>query len=100
MFDLTTTLDKETQRQLDRKRQLTYKKERSEEEEEELIKLTKELEQLGFSQSTRDPLYEKFIEKLFSRPEYQNRELSKSEIFDMDFLISEILDEVLEEEKS
>ena len=100
LFDLPTTLDKETQRQLDRKRQLTYKKERSEEEEEELIKLTKELEQLGFSQSTRDPLYEKFIEKLFSRPEYQNRELSKSEIFDMDFLISEILDEVLEEEKS
>jgi len=100
LFDLPTTLDKETQNQLDRKRQLTYKRNRTEDEEHELLQLTKRLEQLGFSQSTRDPLYEKFIERLFSQPEYQSKELSDFEMSNMDSLMNEILEEVLEEEKS
>lgn len=99
LFDLPTTLDLETQHQLDRKRQLTYKKKRTVDEERELMLLTKELEQLGFSHSVRDPLYEKFIEKLFSRPEYQSIDVSKEQLSDMSLLMDEIMLEVLEEEK-
>ena len=99
MFDLPTTLDLETQRQLDRKRQLTYKVNRTTDEDIELKRLTKELEQLGFSHSVRDPLYEKFIEKLFSRPEYQNIDVSQEQLPDMSALMDEIMREILEEEK-
>ena len=64
--DVKTTLDLETQNTLDRKRQLLYKKDRTEEETAELERLENELQALGFSRTTRDPLYEKFIEKLYS----------------------------------
>lgn len=57
------------------------------------------MEQLGFSHSVRDPLYEKFIEKLFSRPEYQNIDVSQEQLPDMSALMDEIMREILEEEK-
>ncbi|MFV0241056.1 MAG: AAA family ATPase [Lacrimispora sphenoides] len=98
LFDLPSTLDPETQEQLNRKRQLTYKKDKSKEESAELKKLEDDLEKMGFSRTTRDPLYEKFIEKLFSRPEYQKKELSDEDLKSMEELTDELLDEILGEE--
>lgn len=98
LFDLPSTLDSETQGQLNRKRQLLYKKEKTEKEILELQNLETELNKLGFSKTTRDPLYEKFITKLFSRPEYQSKVLSNEDMKKMENLTDELLDEILEEE--
>lgn len=98
LFNLPTTLDKETQKQLDRQRQLLYKKNRTNEEDVELKELNSYLEPLGFTRTTRDPLYDKYIEKLFSRSEFQEKEITDEEREKMQQLTDEILDEILNEE--
>lgn len=98
LFGLPTTLDAETQSKLDRKLQLQYKKERTAEENKELSQVTQELEQLGFSRTTRDPLYGKFLEHLYSRPEFQDKPITDDERKKMTELMDDILEEILDEE--
>ena len=98
LFGLPTTLDTETQKALDRMRQLLYKTDRTADENEELVQLTRELENLGFTRTTRDPLYDKFIERLFSRAEFQNKPITDAERKEMVELTDEILAEIMEEE--
>ena len=98
LFGLPTTLDPDTQQMLDRMRQLLYKMDRSSEENAELEYITQQLEDLGFTRTTRDPLYDKFIEKLFSRPEFQDRPITNQERKEMVDLTNDILAEILEEE--
>ena len=62
LFRLRTTLDSVTQERLDQRRTLTQKDDRSNEEEADLERLHRELEPLGFSRTTRDPLYGLFLE--------------------------------------
>ena len=62
LFRLRTTLDADTQAHLDRRRILTMKDDRSEQEEKELDTHQKALDGRGFSRTMRDPLYELFIE--------------------------------------
>ena len=100
LFGLPTTLDIETQKNLDRKRQLQFKKEKTESEAKELAKLEKELQTLGFSRTTRDPLYDKFIEKVYSRPEFQSKEITEEERKQMLDLTNEILAEIEKEEEN
>lgn len=99
LFGLSTTLDPTTQNQLHRKRQLLYKKNRTTIEEEEMQKLENELGDLDYTKTVRDPLYEKFVRSLFSRPEFQERSLTPDDIEDMGKMTDEILTEILEEEK-
>lgn len=98
LFGLPTTLDPETQNALDRKRQLQFKEKRTPEENVELSHLTQELEKLGFTRTTRDPLYDKYIERLFSRPEFQEKPITDEERKEMLELTNDILAEILEEE--
>ena len=98
LFGLPTTLDTETQSKLDRKLQLQYKEERTGEENEELSRLTQELEQLGFSRTTRDPLYGQFLEHLYSRPEFQDKPITDDDRKKMTELMDDILEEILKEE--
>lgn len=95
LFGLTTTLDVDTQKNLDRQRQLLYKPNRTQDEEVELHQLTDSLDELGFTRTTRDPLYDKYLEKLFSRPEFQEKEITDKEREEMQQLTDEILDEIL-----
>lgn len=81
-----------------RKRQLFYKKDKTDKEFAELTKLENELQNLGFSRTIRDPLYDKFIEKLYSRPEFQSKEITEQERKQMIDLTNEILNEIMEEE--
>lgn len=99
LFGLPTTLDPETQGKLDRKLQLQYKEKRTDNESKELFHLTKELERLGFSRTTRDPLYGQFLEHLYSRPEFQDKPITDDERKKMSELMDDILAEILEEEK-
>lgn len=98
LFGLPTTLDSETQGKLDRKLQLQYKKKRSNDESMELLQLSQELEQLGFSRTTRDPLYGQFLEHLYSRPEFQDKPISDTDRKKMVELMDDILEEISEEE--
>ncbi len=100
LFGLPTTLDPETQDDLDRKRQLQFKENRTPEENVELSNLTQELEKLGFTRTTRDPMYDKYIERLFSRPEFQEKPITDKERKEMLELTDDILAELLEEEKN
>jgi len=99
LFGLSSTLDPDTQKQLHRKRQLLYNDNRTLEDEKEMKLIEKELGDLDYTKTIRDPLYEKFIRSLFSRPEYQDKDLTPEDIAEMEKLTDEILDEILEEEK-
>ncbi|WP_180950259.1 AAA family ATPase [Pygmaiobacter massiliensis] len=99
LFGLPSTLDPDTQKDLDRKRQLLYKENKTVAEQDELRHLERELENLGFTRTTRDPLYDKFIERLFARPEFQSKPITDVERKQMAALTDDILAEILEEEK-
>jgi hypothetical protein len=84
---------------LDKKRQLQYKQERTPEEEALFLELDSRLAKLGFARTTQDPLYDKFIERLYLRPEYQTKPLTKSDRDELMRISDEILSELLKEEK-
>jgi predicted ATPase len=75
-FALRSTLDRETLKNLDRKRYLALKKDLSPEEEHELIKLDEELGKLDFSKATRDPLYLEFI-RAMTEAQVDNPKIAK-----------------------
>ena len=61
LFRLRSTLDPETQADLDRQRVLAMKEDLSPDDKAELRQLKAKLSGLGFSQTIRDPLYELFV---------------------------------------
>jgi predicted ATPase len=60
-FGLRSTLDKDTLRKIDAKRELALKPARTDEDRQQLEQLNDELGRLDFSHAVRDPLYEEFI---------------------------------------
>jgi predicted ATPase len=67
MFGLQSTVDPRTLEDLDRRNELVAKqglKTITPEEEQELGKLQKRLEELGFTRDYRDPLYQYFVERM------------------------------------
>lgn len=62
LFGLRSTLDPDTQRDLDLQRRLSLKEEPlTKDEEQQLAELNERLRSLGFSKTIRDPLYELFL---------------------------------------
>jgi predicted ATPase len=102
LFGLPTTLDNETQGLLDQKNELTAKQNTknglSKKEQEELRKISDNLNELGFTKSFRDPLYQKFIVALSKRPEFQKKNYTKEELKEQNEIASKILDEIIKEE--
>ena len=60
-FGLRSTLDKDTLRKIDHKRELALKSNKTDKDRQELERLNRELGNLDFSHAVRDPLYEEFI---------------------------------------
>jgi predicted ATPase len=60
-FGLRSTLDKDTLKKIDTKRELALKLQKTDEDRKELEKLNGELGKLDFSHTVRDPLYEEFV---------------------------------------
>jgi predicted ATPase len=60
-FGLRSTLDKETLKKIDAKRELALKPNKTDDNRRELHELNEELGKLDFSHAVRDPLYEEFI---------------------------------------
>jgi ABC-type cobalamin/Fe3+-siderophores transport system ATPase subunit len=61
IFGLPSTLDPETQKQIDERNVLARIDERSEMQERMLIELNDKLDRLGFMHASRDPLYDDFL---------------------------------------
>lgn len=100
IFGQMTALDHKTQNDLDKKRQLQYKKDRTTEEEKLYLELDGKLAKLGFARTTQDPLYDKFIERLYLRPEYQTKPLTETDREKLMKITDEILSELLKEEQA
>ena len=62
IFGLPTTLDLETQRQIDDRNALARLEHRSELQEKLLIELNDKLNRLGFLNESREPLYQEFLQ--------------------------------------
>jgi len=102
-FGLPTTLDKDTQDKLDRKRMLQAFEsinQISMKQRSELDNLINELKSLGFTKTSSDPLYQKFLNSIMLRSEFQKPTLTKDEKDRQDKIAEEVLSEILEEEKS
>lgn len=100
-FNLPSTLDEDTQNELNEYRSLEVR-ERNEvltvEENTLLKKYTKYFESLGFNKYTRDPLYAKFIEKTATLSEFNSIPKTKEEQQKQDDLTISILEDLLKED--
>jgi energy-coupling factor transporter ATP-binding protein EcfA2 len=101
LFRLRSTLDSDTQRDLDIQRRLAAKQTLTQEEQAELARVNQRLHGLGFSQSDRDPVVTLFLKKWAEREraEWAGKvELSDKELQERDELAQEIADEIAEEQ--
>lgn len=100
-FNLPSTLDEETQNELNEYRSLEVKEKHGELTEEDktlLTKYAKYFEELGFNKYTRDPLYTKFIEKTANLAEFKSIPKTKEEQKRQDDLTVSILEDLLKED--
>jgi len=61
IFGLPTTLDPETQRQIDERNILAQIEKRTKDQEKQLIEINDKLNRLGFMNESREPLYQDFL---------------------------------------
>jgi predicted ATPase len=61
IFGLPTTLDRETQREVDDRNQLAQLAKRTKKQERDLIEINDKLNRLGFTFEDREPLYQDFL---------------------------------------
>jgi ABC-type multidrug transport system ATPase subunit len=103
LFGLPTILDEETQRKLDRRNELLFKQQKTKlttNEKVELRRLFSELENLGFSETFRDPIYQKFIVAYKDRIKKITKEsYTKEELNEQNKVALEILEELKREEE-
>jgi ABC-type multidrug transport system ATPase subunit len=104
LFGLPTIIDEETQSKLDKRNELLVKQQKQDLNTEELAILNtlySELDELGYSNTFRDPLYQKFIiayKKRFSSTPDQS--YTKEELKAQNKFALEILEELKEEDDS
>lgn len=80
VFGLRSSLDWQTQQELDLKRKLAAKKELTSEERQTLQELDRKLSRLGFNYEFRDPLYSQFLEARAKETENDSGELYQKPI--------------------
>lgn len=97
IFGLPTTLDPETQKQIDERNRLARLEERSDQQERELIAINDKLDRLGFMHESRDPLYDDFLKavhdvKYADRPPMSQDQIEKRRLA-MQALIKSLTEE-------
>ena len=102
LFGLPTTLDENTLSRLERRNELLVKQQQNlltEEDKNELNNIFSELEDLGFSKTFRDPLYQKFIMAFKTKYRKEKRaNYTKEELNEQNKLALEILEDLDKEE--
>ena len=102
LFGLPTTIDEVTQSKLDERNKLLVKQQKgilTEKELEKLRNLYNELDELGFSNTFRDPLYQKFIVAYKTRLKNASKtSYTKDDLINQNKIALEILEELMKEE--
>lgn len=102
LFGLSSTLDEETLKLLNRRNELIVKQDANElleNEKEELRSLFSELSSLGINTTDRDPLYQVFITAMSKRKEFQKENPTLEDIELQNKIAIDILNEIIREEK-
>jgi hypothetical protein len=81
------------------RQELFAKTARTAREDEEMMKLSDALAQLGFARTIRDPLYEKFVKAVSEHPLFRKPVLSPEELRMQNKIAAEVINEILDEEK-
>lgn len=101
LFGLPSTIDEFTQSKLNERNKLLIKQQNEElnvDEQAKLKDIYDELETLGFSNSFRDPLYQKFIVAYKAKVKDQKNTYSKEDIQKTNAIALEILNELSKED--
>lgn len=99
-YGLRSTLAPEILERLDRHYELLGKKDRSEDEEMELMRLARELNELAVVRSYPNPYFDQFASAMAKRATEPSEELSKADIERQSHLADEILAEVVAEDEA
>ncbi|MBU0968681.1 MAG: AAA family ATPase [Proteobacteria bacterium] len=100
MFGLRSTVDTETRRRLDRRNYLfAMGDKRTEEQNEELSRLSNELSDLGFASDFKDPYFTLFVQKMALHTKFHKETLTPEEQQEQDAIADAIIDEILREEQ-
>ncbi len=103
LFGLPSTLDPQTLDDLQRRNELIAKKASeglTAEEEGELQRLRRYLEELGFSREYRDPMYQLFVEKMYkAKSQPINKLLTPEELAEQEALAESIIKELVASER-
>jgi predicted ATPase len=103
LFGLPSTLDPQTLDDLQRRNELIAKKASeglTAEEEGELQRLRRYLEELGFSREYRDPMYQLFVEKMYkAKSQPINKFLTPQELAEHEALAESIIKELVASER-
>ena len=103
LFGLPSTLDPQTLDDLQRRNELIAKKASeglTAEEEGELQRLRRYLEELGFSREYRDPMYQLFVEKMYNaKSQPINKLLTPEELAEQEALAEAIIRELVASER-
>jgi ABC-type glutathione transport system ATPase component len=70
IFDLASAVSSETRRDLERQRELAFKSDLEQGEEDELRRLVRKLRNIDLTQVIEDPLYTHFVEAVMKHPDY------------------------------
>jgi hypothetical protein len=100
LYGLRSTLAPEVLKQLDRHYLLLGKEQRTDVEQEELMRLAVDLNALGVARTHPNPYFETFAGALARRTPHDDSGLSKEEIQAQVQIADEVLSEVIEEERS
>lgn len=104
LFGLPSTLDPQTLDDLQRRNELVAKKAcegLTVEEEEQLERLRRYLEELGFSRENRDPMYQLFVEKMYkAKSQPINKLLTPVELAEQEALAESIIKELVISERT
>ncbi|QPK61670.1 AAA family ATPase [Methylomonas sp. LL1] len=100
LFGLSSTLDAETERRLHRRNYLfSLDALRTQEENDELTRLSAELADLGFSNADfKDPYYAMFVRKMAQHTRFHKPALSPEEQAEQDVIADEIINAILKED--
>jgi len=103
LFGLPSTLDPQTLDDLQRRNELIAKKASdglTAEEDGELQRLRRYLEELGFSREYRDPMYQLFVEKMYkAKSQPINKLLTPEELAQQEALAESIIKELVASER-
>jgi predicted ATPase len=100
MFDLESSLDRQTEEKLRKRHELYGKRDRTPEEDTELQNLSEELARLGFMREFRDPTYGRFVRAMAEQKAFETTPVSPEAMRQQEELARKAAEQIVAEEKT